>query len=315
MNKRMKTLVHAANGKNTPFVSVVIPVYNGAKYLEQAVQSVLKSTYRNFEILLIDDGSKDSSKRLCDELAHRYPERISFYPFAKNKGLGRVLNFALKKAKGELICRINQDDQMYPDRISKQVAFLLEHPDVVLVGSWLLVEDEQGNRRINRFLAHDRDLKNTWLSLSPCWDAAVMYRKTIALETGGYDQKFWPADDLHMWYKLGLKGKIANIQEPLVRVKFHADAVSVKKHTKHMVSLYAVHRWAHRNVQNAPLGTQLFWVGQLTAGYLFPATFNWFIYRYIKQYFVYRRPARLTNRKPAAENLVHLSYAVFPSYS
>lgn len=270
-----------------PLVSVVIPVYNGSLFVEQAVASVKQSTYKNFEILLIDDGSTDKSKEICHRLEKKY-KHLKFYSFDKNKGLGRVLNFALKKARGKYICRINQDDVMHPTRISKQVKFLEANPAVVLVGSWLLVEGEQGRVRINKYLERDTAIRETWLKLSPCWDAAVMYRKQAAIQVGGYQQKFWPADDLHMWYRLGKLGKIANLQEPLTKIKFHTGAVSMRHHRKHMQATYAVHCWAHSHVARASVLTQLYWFGQLVAGYLFPAWFNWYVYRLLKEYLIYR---------------------------
>lgn len=279
--------------KTMPLVSVVIPVYNGGAYLEKAVESVIKNTYKNKEVILIDDGSTDHSKKLCHMLERKYPH-VNFYSFKKNKGLGRVLNFALKKAKGTYICRINQDDEMHKSRIRKQVKFMQDNPDVVLVGSWLLVEDEQGKQRINKFLEHDEEIKRTWLKLSPCWDASVLYRRDAALSVGGYDQTFWPSDDLHMWYRLGRLGKIANLQEPLVKIKFHTQAASVKYHKKHLLTTYIVHRWAHANVEKASWGTQLFWMCELLAGMVFPPRFNWFVYRLIKKYIIY--PISLYNR-------------------
>lgn len=272
--------------KKKPMVSVVIPVYNGGNFLKLAVDSVCKSTYKNFEIILIDDGSTDRSKQVCREFVRR-DHRITFYTFPQNRGLGRVLNFALEKARGEYICRINQDDEMDPTRIEKQINYLMAHPDVILVGSWLLVVDDGGNVRINKFLEHDDDIKRTWLTLSPCWDASVMYHKDAALSVGGYQQKYWPADDLHMWYRLGSKGKIANIQEPLVKISFHGAAASVKHHRKHMWATFRVHMWAHEHVEKAPYFVRLFWLFELLAGMIFPARFNWFMYRLIKKFIIY----------------------------
>ena len=271
-----------------PLVTVVIPVYNGASYLEEAVTSVLKSTYTNYEILLINDGSKDTSKALCKQLEKKY-SNVHFRSFEKNRGLGRVLNFALKYAKGQFICRINQDDAMAPDRIQKQVTYMMTHPEVTLLGSWLNVIDTgTGETRINKFLEKDEDIRKTWLMLSPVWDAAVMYRRKVALEVGGYDQSYWPADDLHMWYRLGKAGKIANIQEPLTTIKVHNGAASVKHHKVHVWATFKAHVFAHEYVQRAPLGTWLFWICQLVASRLFPANFNWMAYRILKNGFIYR---------------------------
>jgi glycosyltransferase involved in cell wall biosynthesis len=298
------------NKNNRPLVSVVIPVYNGASYLEEAVDSVFKSTYKNYEILLINDGSKDTSKELCRSLEKKY-KKVRFHSFAKNRGLGRVLNYALKYAKGKYICRINQDDTMSPDRIQRQVEFMTSHPEVTLLGSWLMVKDENGDRRINKFLQNDKDIKKTWLKLSPVWDAAVMYSRKTALKVGGYDQSYWPADDLHMWYRLGAVGKIANIQLPLTTIKFHAGATSLKHHRKHMLATYRAHRFAHKHIQRATLFTQIFWIGQLVAGYLFSARFNWFVYRLIKTLVIYR-PA-LKKGKNTGKNIVYRLHSKYAS--
>ncbi|NIM13621.1 MAG: glycosyltransferase, partial [Candidatus Aminicenantes bacterium] len=83
---------------NRPLVSVVIPVFNGSVFVEQAVRSVQKSTFKNYEILLIDDGSTDRSKKICRALGKKY-DKVRFYAFEKNRGLGRVLNFALRQAR------------------------------------------------------------------------------------------------------------------------------------------------------------------------------------------------------------------------
>jgi glycosyltransferase involved in cell wall biosynthesis len=286
----------------------VIPVFNGSVFVVQAVKSVLKSTFKNYEILLIDDGSTDQSKKICQALEKKY-KNVKFYSFGQNRGLGRVLNFALRQARGKYICRINQDDQMHPARISKQIKFLQAHPKVVLIGSWLLVEDENSKIRINKYLEDDEQIKKTWLKLSPCWDASVMYLKQAALAVGGYDQKFWPSDDLHLWYRLGRIGEIANLQEPLTKIKFHSGMTSMKYHRKHMETTYTVHRWAHKNVCRASIGTQLYWFSQLVAGYLFPAKFNWFIYRLLKKYIFYRLGGQQKETVQTADNWLQLGYA------
>lgn len=290
---------------NRPLVSVVIPVYNGAPYLEAAVASVQKSTYDNFEVLIIDDGSTDKSQALCRKLEKKY-SNVRFFGFDENQGLGRVLNYALKQAKGKYICRINQDDEMHSTRIQKQVDYLESHPEVVLLGSWLIVE-EDGELRLNEFLEHDRDIRKTWLRLSPCWDAAVMYRKQKVIEVGGYEQAFWPADDLHMWYKLGRVGKIANLQEPLTKIKFHTKAASVAHHKKHVQTTHKVHLWADKHVHKADLTTKLFWYCELVAGSIFPAWFNWLMYRFVKKNLVYNKLSKRNRHRDAV--LLQVSFA------
>lgn len=273
-----------------PLVSVVIPVFNGASFLNETIACVQKSKFRNFEILLLDDGSTDASKHICHKLEKKYAN-VTFYSFERNKGLGRVLNFALSKAKGKYICRINQDDRMLPFRMQTQVDFLEKHPDVVAVGSCIKLFDTKGDVQIIKFLEDDTQIKKIWHVVSPFSDPSVMYRKDIAIKAGGYKQEFWPADDTHLWYRMGLLGKLANIQKPVVEVRWHEKAASVYYFRKLAVSTYKMHRWAHQHVEKAPVFIQLFWLCQLASGLLLSPGFNWSVYRLLK---------RLINRKTYA---------------
>jgi len=268
--------------KNHPKVSVIIPFYNGAPYLVETVESVQKSTYKNFEIILVDDGSNDKSKALCLSLAKKY-KNIRFYWFKKNKGLPSTLNYAIKKAKGEFIARINQDDIMMPNRLKEQVEFLENNPDYVAVGGDIVLFDEN-YRLVDKiyFPKTDNDIRNQWLLMSPFSDPTVMYRKDAYLKTKGYQKYFWPADDVHMWYQLGKIGKLANLNKILTRVRWHNKARSITSHKIQIKKTFEVHVWASKNIQKANIYHWFFWIGQLIAGMLFPPRFNWFIYRRIR---------------------------------
>lgn len=273
---------HKRTTGRRPLVSVVIPVFNGSQYLREAVVSVLKNTYKNIEILLVDDGSKDESKEMCRSLTRRY-KNVRFFSFEKNRGLGRVLNFALKKAKGEFICRLNQDDRMLPHRIEKQVKYLIKHTDVVAVGSSIQLFNEVGKLEVIYFPQMDEDIRRLWLILSPFSDPSVMYRKSIAIRAGGYDQKFWPADDVHLWYRLGKFGKLTNMKQALSWIRWHENAASIKFFRIDTKRTFQLHLWADQYVQKAPWYISLFWVCQYIAGTTLSPQFNWLTYRLIKR--------------------------------
>lgn len=268
-------------GKN-PLVSVVIPVFNGADYLQETVQTVLNSSYKNIEVLLIDDGSKDQSNALCRMLATKY-RKVKFYSFEKNNGLGRVLNYALQKAKGYYICRINQDDRMLPKRIHAQVMFLHKHQKVVAVGSNIRIFDNKGNTEIIRYPKTDEEIKRVWLIVSPFSDPSVMYRKEAAILVGGYKQEYWPADDTHLWIRMGTIGKLANINKVFVDVRYHDNAASIKYFRKLALITFKMHRWMHENIENASLPIRLFWEVEYLAGITLSPQVNWHIYRILKQ--------------------------------
>lgn len=268
--------------QNNPLVSVVIPIFNGSEFLEETVMSVMKSIYKNFEVILVDDGSTDKSEEICHKLEKRY-KKVRFYSFPKNKGLGRVLNFALKKAKGKYICRINQDDVMLPYRIKVEVDYLNKHPEIVALGSWIELFNSKSESTIIKFLKNDSDIRKAWHLVSPFSDPTVMYRKKIAIKAGGYLQEFWPADDTQLWLRMARIGKLANIQKILVRVRFHKKAGSVYYFRKLALSTYKMHRWAHGSLERANLLIQSYWLIQLLAGLVLSAEFNWKVYRLIKK--------------------------------
>ncbi len=279
----MKTNLITNKNTKKPVVSVIIPVFNGAHFLEETVRSVQKSTYKRFEILLVDDGSTDHSKKVCKKLTKRY-RNVRFYNFPRNRGLGRVLNFALQKAKGEYICRINQDDLMLPYRIATQATYLTKQRDVVAVGSSIILFNNDGFRERLDFIKQNENIRKIWLALSPFSDPAVMYRKADALAVGGYDQKFWPADDVHLWFRIGRRGKLANIPRPLTHVRLHDEAASVKYFRIDTKRTFKLHLWANEFVSSAPWYVWLFWVCQFVAGMTFSPQFNWRAYRWIKRF-------------------------------
>lgn len=271
-----------SKSKKQVLVSVIIPVFNGASYLVEAVDSVQKSIFKNFEILLINDGSTDNSKMVCQMLEEKY-ENLHFYDFKDNRGLGKVLNFSLKKAQGEFICRLNQDDRMLPKRMGIQVEFLQNNPSIVAVGSHIRHFFDNGITETLKYLESDQEIKKIWHIVGPFADPSVMYRKEVALSVGGYNQDFWPVDDTHLWYKIGMKGKLANIQEPLVEVRWHEKAGSVFYFREMAWQIFRVRRWAHKNVKKSSIFIQLFWAAQLISGLILSPKFNWKIYRIIKR--------------------------------
>lgn len=266
-----------------PLVSVTVPVYNGEKYLREAIDSILKSAYPNFEIILIDDGSKDGSSLICREYAKKYPQ-IRYFRFEVNKGLTAALNYAITQAKGTYIARTNQDDIIRPDRLTRQVDYLETHPDHCAVGSAIrLFDNRNATVDLVSFPLADEDIKKNWLVFSPFADPAVMYRKSAYLKTKGYTHEFWPVDDVHMWYQLGSCGKLGNLPEVLTDVRWHSEAGSIKSHRKQVERLFKLHLWANTHVRRGNPAEWLFWVSQYLAGMLFHPRFNWYAFRLLRK--------------------------------
>ncbi|MFZ6034655.1 MAG: glycosyltransferase family A protein [Patescibacteria group bacterium] len=274
--------------KKQPLVSVIIPVYNGYPYLRETISSVYKSTYANFEIILVNDGSKDRSKELCLKLKKKH-KNIKFYSFKKNRGLCNVLNFAVTKAKGKYIARQNQDDLMVPTRLKSQVYFLENNQGHVLVGGNLKLIDGRG-RTIDTlsYPQTDQEIRNNWLYLNAFADPAVMYRKSTFKKAGNYDQAFYPADDYHLWFRMGQLGKLANLNHVVTKFRVHDSAATMRLHRKMIESTNNVHLWAAANIQKPGIFVKTFWKVQYFLAIHLPPKVNFALYRIMKK-MVYRK--------------------------
>lgn len=279
----LATINHDYNNSGKPLVSVLIPVYNGVPFINQTLDSILNNNYKNIEIILVDDGSKDTSRNTCLEYVTKH-ENIKFISFEKNKGMDRALNAGIKVANGKYIARINQDDIIMPDRLEKQVKFLEKNADYVAVGGQIILftNDNPEYAKVS-FPLTDEEIRSKWLVFSPFSDPTVTFRTSTVLETPGYSQLMWPADDVHMWYMLGSLGKLANLPDVVTKVRWHRGAGSIQSHKRQMRKTWEVHKWAQENVQKPSISVKLFWVAEYVAGVIFPPQFNWFVYRQIKQ--------------------------------
>lgn len=268
---------------SNPLVSILVPIYNGSNYLKETLESVLSNDYPNFEVILVDDGSTDASQKLCREYEKNH-SNVKFIAFDKNRGMDFALNEGINISKGKYIARMNQDDLMKPNRLTKQVAFLENHSDHVAVGGQVvLFTDDNPNYDQVNFPLTDKKIREKWLMLSPFSDPAVMYRRVAYNKTDGYNQSFWPADDVHMWYQLGKFGKLANLPDVVTRVRWHDNAGSIRLHRLQMQKTWEVHQWAAQNVRPPAIKERAFWVSQYIAGQLLPPQFNWAVYRFLKK--------------------------------
>ena len=208
-------------------VTVLMAVYNGAKYLEQAINSILKQTYQDFEFLIIDDGSTDDSAKLIQ--AYR-DERIRFINNEKNIGLASTLNKGIKLSTGEYIARMDQDDLSFSTRIEKQLVYLQKHKDVILLGTGCVEMDREG-RMVKQHRYH---IKHKYLikcverggSLFP--HSSVMYKTEIVKQINGYRNRLNDAEDLDLWMRLSLVGKIGCLSEPLIKLRRHEESITAK---------------------------------------------------------------------------------------
>lgn len=202
-----------------PKVSVLLPVYNAERFLALAIESILSQTFQDFELIVIDDCSRDGSWRVVEEYAGK-DARIVAVKNEKNLNLSATLNKGIAMAKGEYIVRMDHDDISLPFRLEKQVQFLDEHPDVGIVGGDIEIIDEEGmvfgQRKYNRT---DQTIREKIFWYSPFCHPAVAIRKKILDEVGNYDHRFSPADDYELYFRVGMKSKFANLDATVLKYR------------------------------------------------------------------------------------------------
>lgn len=210
-----------------PQISVVMSVYNGAAYLEAAINSILEQTYTNFELIVINDASTDKTSEILEKFDDC---RVRVITNSENLGLTKSLNLGINAARGKYIARMDADDLSLPHRLEVQRQFLKDHPDYALVGSSYYQIDAQGQiRSLIRVLTGDEELRAGLRQQNWFGHGSVMMRKEAWEKLGGYDERFKYAQDYDLWLRLSENFKIANLEEPLYYWRATVDCISQSK--------------------------------------------------------------------------------------
>ena len=212
---------------NNPLVSIIIPCYNTEKYIEQAVRSTMTQTYKNLEIIVTDDCSKDSSYSILERLAAE-DSRIKLFRNEQNKKIVKTLNFIIDKAQGKYIARMDADDISRKDRFQKEVDFLDCHPNVAVVGSYqhhFGVDIDW----IHKPATEPAQCKCNAVFFCDLCHSTLMLRKSTFIE---YYDNTYLAEDFELWSRVIDFGDIANIPEVLGDYRVGEDNITLEKKSK-----------------------------------------------------------------------------------
>lgn len=203
-----------------PTVSVIMPVYNTAQYVGEAIRSVLDQTFRDLELIVVDDGSVDGSETVVRSFDD---PRIRFERQSPNRGVSRTLNRALELARGTYIARHDSDDVSLPDRLRKQVTVLDADPAIGILGTYASTMTAAGDPfgAIEHHPITDAPIRFAQFFDSAFVSSTVVFRRALLDRTGGFDEvperPVW--DDYDMWSRLLRHTKAANIPEHLLRYR------------------------------------------------------------------------------------------------
>lgn len=214
-------------------VSVILPVFNAEKTLKTAIDSILEQTYKNFELIIINDGSNDLSEAIIKEYKDH---RLKYFINEVNKGLIYTLNKAVSLCKGEYIARMDSDDISAKNRLETQVRYLTLHPDILAVGTARSIFGENVKRKIQCFPENFDDIKAYMFLACPIVHPSVMMRRDVFFKYNiRYDEHYRNMEDYKLWYDIMQIGKIANISEPLLFYRISKEQVSTKNKVNQMI--------------------------------------------------------------------------------
>jgi glycosyltransferase involved in cell wall biosynthesis len=203
-------------------------VCDGERFLREAVESILSQSFSDLELVVVDDGSTDSTPDILADYASR-DSRVRFHSQA-NRGSAAALNLGFSLARAALVARLDADDVATTDRLQRQHRFLSANPAVALVGGQAIFMNEEGQEfaRVTYPLS-DHEIREAFATTTPFVHSAVMLRKAVAREIGGYRPIVDPAEDLDLWLRIADRHKLANLPEPVVKYRMHPSQASVQK--------------------------------------------------------------------------------------
>lgn len=207
-------------------LTVIMPVYNGEKYLKEAVDSVLNQTFTDFDLLILNDNSSDATASILENYAKK-DDRVVVVTKTSNEGPANLRNEGIEKANTPLIALLDADDIALPTRFEKQIEVLEADNELALCGTWFTIFGDKKEKVIKHAVEHD-DLKVQFLHSCGLGNSTVMFKKS-AIKELRFEHEYVPAEDYGLWSEFIANSKFYNIPESLVRYRWHPGNISQTK--------------------------------------------------------------------------------------
>lgn len=233
---------------NKPKISVIMSVYNGEKYLKEAIDSILNQTFADFEFIIVNDGSTDSSLAIMQGY---HDERIRVIDNGDNIGLTKSLNKAIKQALGEYIARQDADDVSLPNRFEEQIKYLGEYPEVALLGTSVYRIDEH-EKVLGVILPSTKPGKSLF-KLNQFSHGSIMFRKVVFDRLGGYNELFKYAQDYEFWLRISRHYQVRNLKQLLYKLRFHRESIGATRREESLLYHLLATRMATSELNEAML--------------------------------------------------------------
>jgi glycosyltransferase involved in cell wall biosynthesis len=240
---------------NNQYVSVILPVFNAEKYLVETIESILSQDYNFFELIILDDGSTDSSLKIIKEYTLK-DNRIKFIT-RENRGLAKTLNELIELSQYDYIFRMDADDICYQDRITNQLNFLKINPDVIMLGGQ--IDFILNNSRVEAFnmpISHEEIKKGLMRGQFPICHPAIVFKKEKAIQAGKYLED-GPGEDLDFFLRMTEIGKVSNIAKKVLSYRIGLDSLSMRhRDSLNQAYSYAIYNASRRNLNKDELNRE-----------------------------------------------------------
>lgn len=235
--------------KNNPLISVIMGIYNCEEYLSDSIESIINQTYKNWELIMCDDGSSDFTLKIAQEYEKKYPHQIKVLINEKNMGLNYTLNKCIEYANGEYIARQDGDDISLSNRFEVEMNFLLQNCDYSLVSSNMIFFDETGDwgRSHNFGIVK----KENFIKGSPICHAPCIMKKEALKQVGCYsvEKKLLRVEDYHLWFKFYIAGlKCYNIEDCLYKMRDDSNAYK-RRNFQNRVNEARLKLWGFKQIK------------------------------------------------------------------
>jgi glycosyltransferase involved in cell wall biosynthesis len=227
----------------SPRVCVLMSVYNDAKNVGGSIESILQQTFTDFEFLIVNDGSTDNTTEILKKYAERDPRIIVIDQ--SNSGLTKALNNGLVKARGVYIARQDSDDISYPERLRLQVERMEQDSSLVLLGGNCDDAFEDGYTKPWGYETPHNLARSVFLK-TPFPHSTVMMRADVCRKLGGYDESYKTSQDMEFWMRMAKSGKIAMIEQPVLRRAIAKGSISHKRRWRQFYDAMRA-RWVHNS--------------------------------------------------------------------
>lgn len=216
------------------FVSVVMAVYNGENFIQEAINSILSQSYNHYELIIINDASTDNTSKILDEITD---PRVKITHLSSNHGAAQALNIGIEHANGEWIAIHDADDISVPNRLETQIAHLSKRPELIAIGSWIkcisgddqVLENELQYFEMGRnCITTDSDIASILYRGCPLTHGSVMFSRNAYVTAGKYDANLKIAYDYDLWTRLITLGRIENVPEVLYYYRRYNESLSNK---------------------------------------------------------------------------------------